>query len=86
MTFSNIYTSSTIKDKITKIAAREFECEYDDVGMIVPSRREVPKNKDGSETKKVMCFFVFDHSLENIGTVYRKQVRNYQSSNGKSEK
>ncbi|TYP92052.1 hypothetical protein LX73_2298 [Fodinibius salinus] len=74
--YSSIYTSSKVFDKISKIAALNYECDFDDIGMIWPGKESV----NGSDE---MCFYVFDHHLEMIGTVYRHEVRSY--ANSKSE-
>jgi len=86
MTTTTLYTSSTILDKICKIAANKFDCNFDDVGMVVPDKKRVFNKRDDeakADAKSVMCFHVFSHSLENIGTVTRSEARNY--ANGKSD-
>jgi len=80
--FSAIYTSSSVHDKIQKIAANNYGCNYDDIGQVWPKKKTVQK-EDSDETKTILCFDVFDESLEFIGTVTRSEVRNY--ANGKSD-
>lgn len=82
MTTTSIYTASEVLDKISKIAAKNFDCAYEAIGMVIPGKERVI-GKNDRDHKTVMCFYVFDKSLERVGTVYRHEVRKY--ANGKSE-
>ncbi|MDZ7658002.1 hypothetical protein [Fodinibius sp.] len=78
MTNNVPYVSSTIMDKVHKIAAKKYPVNYEDVGLILLQHDKKTYRKRGREVASDMLdFLIFDNSLNKIGVVKRKEVKNY---------
>jgi hypothetical protein len=84
MTNNVLYASSPLLDKITKMAANRFNRNYDDIGLVSVRVEESKYQKQGQTfVKELISFPVYDHSMQKIGVIKRKDVMKY--ANGKAK-
>lgn len=85
MTNNVPYISSTIMDKVHKIAAKKYPVNYEDVGMILLQHDKKNYRKRGRQVASdVLDFLIFDNSLNKIGVVKRKEVKKYYPNKSKA--
>lgn len=78
MTNNVPYVSSTVMDKILKIAAKKYPVNYQDVGLVMMQSEKVTYTKKGIElASDAITFILFNNYMEKIGIVKREEIKRY---------
>lgn len=78
MTNNVPYISSTVMDKILKIAAKKYPVNYEDVGLVMMQSEKITYSKKGIQlASDDITFILFNNNMEKIGIVKRDEIKKY---------